>query len=57
MMAIIVITLVLANPVIPLAVNQMLSLAAFDPDQDYTDKDVLKCFPFTVKDIMTVLEE
>jgi hypothetical protein len=44
MMTIIVVTLMLANPVIALALNQMLSLPAFDPDQDYTEKECAEKF-------------
>jgi hypothetical protein len=44
MMTIIVVTLMLANPVISLAVNHMVSPPEFDPDLDYTDKECAEKF-------------
>jgi hypothetical protein len=45
MMTIIIVTLMMANPVIALAVNQMISPPEFDPNQDYTDKECAEMFP------------
>jgi hypothetical protein len=56
-MTIIVVTLMLANPFISLAVNQMISPPELTQTKTIQTRNVLKCFPFTVKDIMTVLEE
>jgi hypothetical protein len=44
-MTIIVVTLMLPNPVIALAVNKMVSPPEFDPDQDYTDNEGAEMFP------------
>ena len=45
MMTIIVVTLMMANPVIALAVNQMVYPPEYDPEQSYTDKECAEMFP------------
>jgi hypothetical protein len=44
MMTIIVVTLMLANPVIALAVNQMVYPLEYDPEQSYTDEECAEMF-------------
>ena len=44
MMTIIVVTLMMANPVIALAVNQMVFPPEYDPEQSYTDEECAEMF-------------
>jgi hypothetical protein len=47
----------IANPVIALAVNQSAFPQIMTQTQTIKVRKVLKCFPITLKDIMSVLEE
>ena len=44
MMTIIVVTLMMANPVIALAVNQMVYPPEYDPEQSYTEEECAEKF-------------
>ena len=48
MMTIIVVTLMMAHPLIALAVNQMVYPLEYDPEQSYTDEECAEMFdPYT----------
>ena len=44
-MAVMLLLVAIANPVIALAVNQLAYPLDYDPDIDYTDKECAKMFP------------